>query len=147
MMLVLDASMALAWIFERRDVDQHDRAQRVLQMLAGDTVAIVPSLWSVEVANSLLVGERRNIISQAQSVDFLARLDRLPILIDTVSPASRRDPVLGLARQYGLTAYDACYLELALRTTGTLATFDVKLAQAARSAGALVFEWQPEAGY
>lgn len=140
MMLVLDASMTLAWIFERVDLDQHDCAQRLLQMLAGEPVALVPSLWSIEVANSLLVGERRNIISPAQSLDFLGRLDQLPIQVDTVAPASRRDPVLGLARQYGLTAYDACYLELTLRTSGMLATFDVKLAQAARAAGAAVFE-------
>ena len=138
-MLVLDASMALAWIFEREDADQHDCADRALQMLEG-VPASVPSLWHVEVANSLLVGERRKIIAPAQSQDFLLRLDQLPITVDTGSPVLRRDPVLGIARQYGLSAYDACYLDLALRVTGVLATFDVKLAQAARAAGVTVFE-------
>jgi predicted nucleic acid-binding protein len=39
----------------------------------------------------------------------------------------------------GLSAYDATYLELALREGAELATFDGKLADAMRSAGGSVF--------
>lgn len=139
MTLVLDASMTLAWIFERTNADQGERASRALQALSS-TDALVPSLWHAEVANALLVGERRKVIMQAQSREFLRRLDQLPIMTDTTSPASRRDPVMALARQYELSAYDACYLDLALRTAGMLATFDTKLAHAANLAGVPVFQ-------
>lgn len=139
MTLVLDASMTLAWVFERTNPDQGERANRALQALAGTDV-VVPSLWHAEVTNALLVGERRKVIVQAQSQEFLWRLDQLPILTDTAPPVLRRDPVMALARQYRLSAYDACYLDLTLRTAGTLATFDVKLAHAASLAGVPVFQ-------
>ena len=138
MILVLDASVALAWIFERLDAAEHDRADRALGTLA-TTSAMVPPLWQVEVANGLLVGERRKVIQVAQSQDFLRRLVNLPIKVDCNLPVAQTPDVLIIARQYGLTAYDACYLDVAIRTTGTLATFDVKLASAASAAGVPVF--------
>lgn len=54
-------------------------------------------------------------------------------------PVMRCDLVLALAREHGLTAYDATYLELALRVGAVLATFDGKLADAMRRAGGTVF--------
>ena len=138
MILVLDASVALAWIFERLDAAEHDRADRALGTLA-TTSAVVPPLWQVEVANGLLVGERRKVIQLAQSQNFLMRLLNLPIKVDANLSLARTQDVLTIARQYGLTAYDACYLDLAFQTTGTLATFDTKLASAANAAGVPVF--------
>jgi len=139
MILVIDASMALAWIFERENPAEADRANRVLES-ATETEMIVPPLWHTEVANALLVGERRKIVTEAQVIDFLARLDRLPIGTDDVLPAARRDQVMALARENGLTAYDAIYLDLALRTSASLATFDSKLLSAMRRVGGMVFE-------
>jgi len=69
----------------------------------------------------------------------LRRLDLLTIQVDSASGVSHRDTVLLVARKYDLTAYDACYLELALRLPAMLATFDRKLANATVSAGAAVF--------
>jgi predicted nucleic acid-binding protein len=137
-MLVLDASMALAWVFARQAQDERDCADRALQALHG-MPARVPAIWHVEIANSLLVGERRQVISEAQSTDYLRRLDQLAILADPAEGAVHRGAVLRVARQHGLTAYDACYLELALRLSATLATFDRKLATAARATGCAVF--------
>jgi len=137
--LVLDASMALAWIFERGKPAEAACADRVLDAAISAQLT-VPSLWHTEVANALLVGERRKVITEAQVIDYLTRLDHLPIRMDDASPAVRRDQVLGLAREHGLTAYDATYLELSLRLGAVLATFDVKLAEAMRRAGGAVFE-------
>ncbi|GHU29997.1 hypothetical protein FACS189497_09020 [Betaproteobacteria bacterium] len=134
MSVVIDASMALAWIFERQRTDEAERAQRILGE-AGRVAMIVPLLWYTEVANALLVGERRQVVSEAQVIDYLARLDKLPIAQDSARPDARRDQVMALARQYRLSAYDATYLELALREGAGLATFDGKLADAMRSAG------------
>jgi predicted nucleic acid-binding protein len=138
MILVLDASMALAWVFERLDAAEQDCADRALGALAV-TSAVVPSLWQVEVANGLLVGERRKVIELVQSQDFLRRLVNLPIRVNNKLPVAHTHEVLRIARQYGLTAYDACYVDLALRTGGTLATFDMKLANAGSAAGVSVF--------
>lgn len=60
-------------------------------------------------------------------------------MTDNIVPQSRREIVMALAREYALTAYDATYLDLALRTGATLATFDKKLAEAMRRAGGAVF--------
>jgi predicted nucleic acid-binding protein len=81
MTLVLDASMALAWIFERSKDEQRDCARRALQTLT-NSLTLVPQLWGVEVANGLLVGERRKVITTLQSTKFLKHLDRLPITVD-----------------------------------------------------------------
>lgn len=138
MTLVIDASMALAWIFTREKPEEAVCADLALQATA-EMATIVPSLWHTEVANALLVGERRKIITEAQSIDFLARLARLPVTVDNWPTFSRRDQVMALARQYELTAYDATYLELALREGATLATFDNRLATAMRRAGGALF--------
>jgi len=137
-MMVLDASMALAWVFIRQTPGERDCANRALQALHG-APASVPAIWHAEVANSLLVGERRHVVTPVQSADYLRRLDLLTIQVDPTAGASHRDAVLFIARKYDLTAYDACYLELALRLSATIATFDRKLASAAVAAGAAVF--------
>lgn len=144
MKLVVDASMALAWLFERDNTEEADCADRALLVLA-DAETVVPPLWHTEVANALLVGERRHVVTQAQVIDYLNRLTRLPIATDDTAPASRRDLVMALAREHGLTAYDATYLDLALRTDSVLATFDRKLADAMRRAGGTVFSDAQEA--
>ena len=138
MKLVIDASMALAWFFERSKASEAALADRVLATLP-DYEAIVPVLWHAEVANALLIGERRGVASEAQVIDYTSRLSALPIATDDVLVALRRDFVMALAREHGLTAYDATYLELALRLGASLATFDLELAAAMRQAGGAVF--------
>jgi predicted nucleic acid-binding protein len=100
----------------------------------------VPALWHAEISNALLVGERRKVVREAQVLDYLSRLSKLPIITDDVEPASRREGVMALARQYGLSAYDATYLDLALRQGAVLATFDRRLAEAMTSTGGQLFE-------
>ncbi len=138
MTLVIDASMALAWIYAREKPAEAACADRALDALSQATV-LVSSLWYTEVANALLVGERRKIITKAQAIDFLAKLRRLPIEIDNATPAARQDQVMALAREYGLTAYDATYFDLALRNGAVLATFDAALVGAMSRAGGELF--------
>ena len=42
---------------------------------------------------------------------------------------------MDLARTYAMTVYDACYLELAARSSAVLATLDLRLQAAAVSEG------------
>ena len=138
MTLVLDASIALAWLFERADQIQAECADKVLSALTSYEV-VVPPLWHVETANALLVAERRKVVTEAQVADFVSKLGSLPITTDSAAPAERREVVMALAREHRLTAYDATYLDLALRNGAALATFDGALASAMRNAGGVVF--------
>ena len=57
------------------------------------------------------------------------------IQVDTATDAFALGATLVLGRQEGLAAYDAAYLELALRLGLPLATLDTRLAEAARKCG------------
>lgn len=131
---VLDASAALAWVFERTDASEAARALEHLDRLTLEE-AIVPELWHLEIANALLVAQRRAVISTARAHGFLSRLDALPIGTHPATFADRRERLFDLGREHGLSAYDATYLELALQTGAALATFDRRLAGAAARAG------------
>ena len=139
MSLVLDASMTLAWIFERADPQEQALADRMLENMTGQE-ALVPVLWHTEVANALLVAERRGVVSEAQVIDYLHRLSRLPIVTDDLGVSTRQGFVMALGREHRLSAYDATYLDLALRTGSQLASFDAKLVAAARAAGGAIYD-------
>lgn len=139
MKVVIDASMALAWLFERSKFEEGACAQRMLSSMAIAT-SVVPPLWHTEIVNALLMGERRNVVSEAQVIDYLNSLSNLSITTDSTALEHRREQVMGLAREYKLTAYDATYLDLALRTGSILATFDRELAEAMCRAGGTVFQ-------
>lgn len=127
---VLDGSVALAWCFP----DERSRAGDSLlkKLVAGK--GIVPALWCLEVANALLTGERRKRLTQTESAEALRLLGRLPLHVDDRSGLPFAENVVKIARQFRLTAYDATYLDLAVRLKLPLATFDRGLKKAARAA-------------
>jgi predicted nucleic acid-binding protein len=129
---VLDASVTLAWCFP----DEHTAyAEAALDLLANGAEAMAPAIWPFEVANALLVGEKRKRVTVAQVTSILQRITDLPISVDPVQIGRAFQQVLPLARQTELTEYDAAYLELALRLGLPLATLDAKLRQSAKDAG------------
>ena len=134
MPFVLDTSVSLAWHFED-DVSEY--ADRVLDMLASDA-AIVPSLWPLEVANGLINGERRRRLDQARLSRAVQLSRQLPITVHEVPLDLAPDAVLNLAREQGLSAYDAAYLELAMREGLPLATQDEDLRAAATRVGVVL---------
>jgi predicted nucleic acid-binding protein len=135
---VLDASMALAWLFKRADPVEAALADQALHDLPSSSW-LVPAIWHAEVANAMLRGERAGLIQPSQSGFFLSRISQADISADSESPRTHLAGVLTLARLHRLSAYDATYLELVLRIGGTLATFDRQLAAAVRLAGGRVF--------
>jgi len=128
---VIDASLAIAWCFD----DEATEATRALLDRFEDNHAEVPALWHLELANALAVGERNKRIIRARSSEFIALIGGLPIVIDEHTPSLALGTVLDLARREGLSAYDASYLELAMRRGLPLATKDNGLARAARRVG------------
>lgn len=101
--------------------------------------AVVPSLWSLEVANVLLVAERKHRITQAQTTRAITLLCSLPIVVDERTAAQAMGSTLALAREHNLSAYDAAYLELAMREGLPLATIDEQLSEVAPRSGVEIY--------
>ena len=135
--LVLDASVPLAWCFEDESAAL---PERLLGILETGTEMLTPSIWPLEVANALLMAERRKRITNAQATTFLRRISKLPIVVLPTPPERAFDHILPVARQHQITEYDAAYVELALRQALPLATLDAKLRRAAYSAGIALVE-------
>jgi predicted nucleic acid-binding protein len=133
--VVVDASVALAWCFPD---EASEYADGVLVALKGQTL-VVPAIWGLEITNALLTGERRKRLKQPEILRFVALLEGLSILQDGQGVSESVNNVLPLARHYGLSAYDAAYLELAIRHSTPLATLEGNLQKAARRAGIRIF--------
>ena len=129
--LVLDCSVAIAWLIpEERSND----AVKILKQVTQHG-AIVPSIWPLEIGNVLLTAQKRGRIDQDTSKQALYLLKELPITVDIDTTNHAWFKSFDLAQKYNLTLYDACYLELALRTNRSLITFDNALLKAASDAG------------
>lgn len=127
--VVLDSSIVLSWCLPDEggaDEFQHE--------VAGSG-AIVPSHWPLEVANALLMAERRQRIDAGFRNAVLRDLAALPISLDGETSARAWNETLRLAEAHRLTAYDAAYLELAQRLSLPLATLDRELRVAADALG------------
>jgi predicted nucleic acid-binding protein len=134
MSLVLDNSVAMLWLLPQSNPAGMALADKVLTQLQNDG-AMAPSLWTLEAANVIAKCQRLGKITQAQASAFVALLEGLGIAIDASTSQRALHDTLDLARQFRLSAYDAAYLELALREQLPLATLDDALQNAAREAG------------
>lgn len=133
--VVVDASVALAWAFPD---EASDYAEKVLIALNGRTI-LVPALWAIEITNAVLVAERRKRVAQPEVRRFVELLRELTVMMDSQGVAESVSNVLPLGRQYGLSAYDAAYLDVAMRNGAPLATLDGGLRKAGRKAGVEIF--------
>ena len=130
---VLDASVSLAWFVDDPIPDFAAHARRLLQ--TGST-AVVPLLWHLEMANGLVIAERRGALTRGlldRGLDDVEGLTASVIESSSVMVSVRQ--AHASARTFGLTAYDAFYLEIARREHLPLATLDRALTRAAAHAG------------
>lgn len=132
---MLDASFTFQWLLEDEASPEGDRTLAAIR-LGG---AAVPALWFVEITNVLGMAERRGRLSGAGVAEALTLLQSLPLEVAGPGALVEAGIVLDLMRRYGLTAYDATYLELALQLRLPIATRDRALLEAAAAAGAGVF--------
>jgi predicted nucleic acid-binding protein len=133
MLFVLDNSVVCGWLLENQANAYSDAV--AVQLQAGRAVA--PALLHLEYANVLRTACKRGTLFAQQAQEAITQLALLPIDTDREPPAPAQ--LLALALRYGLSAYDAVYLELALRRQLPIATTDAALADAARVAGVGVF--------
>lgn len=101
--------------------------------------ACVPVTWGLEVANVIARAEAKGLVTEARSGAFLEMLGGVDIEVDAATFSHSLSDTLQLARRYKLSAYDASYLELALRLGFPLATLDADLQKAAKKAGVKKF--------
>ncbi len=132
MSFVVDNSITLAWCFE----DEQTPSLIALLDRVVEQGAVAPQLWPIEALNGLLTAERRGRITATVRRRLAGFLSELPIVIDDETAGRVWASSAQLAEQYRLTAYDATYLELALRLELPLATSDAALVAAARAVGA-----------
>jgi predicted nucleic acid-binding protein len=130
---VLDASVTLAWFLDRPTAPYADH---VRQLLLRGNRAVVPALCKLEIANGFIMAERRGMLASSDTAEALKNLDVViaQAVENSEDPVSMRS-VLQAAREFRLTAYDAVYLETALRQDLPLATLDRQLLAAASKAG------------
>ena len=138
--LVLDSSVAFAWVLPRQ---QTTRTASVLDQ-STDHGALTTALWPIEVANVLLLYERRGQMTAAERVNAMGLFAGLDVEIDNQTQTRAWGTAYDLALAHKLTVYDAGYLELALRAGLPLATLDSALVHAATKLGVPVLGYSEE---
>ena len=129
---VLDASIALGWMLDRPIPARSALARKLI--IGGDS-PVAPLLWRYEIANAVAISERRGRLSADQVRILMADLEEFSVIVEVDPVYVRISSLIETAQRANLTAYDATYLELAVRRRLPLATLDNKLRDAARGAG------------
>jgi predicted nucleic acid-binding protein len=129
---VIDASIAFSWVHPDQSTPE---TRSLLLDVERGAALVVPSLWFTEVANGLLVLQRRKRITANERLTALQRLENLNPTIDEPSGRASFSRTSELAEAHGLTVYDATYLEIAVRRKLALATRDAPLRKAAKAEG------------
>jgi len=135
---VLDASVALLWLAPAANPAGATYAAATLVALK-QSQAVVPSLFALEIANVVAKLESTGAVTEAKSQRYIAIFGCLNVSVDQATAAHALSNTLNLARRHKLSAYDAAYLELSLRTGLPLVTLDAGLAKAATASGASLF--------
>ena len=138
MSFVLDNSVTMRWFFGDGKTQELAYAGKVLDAMKKAN-AHVPVTWGLEMANVIARAEAKGWVTEARSGAFLEMLEGVDIEVDTATFQHAMSDTLQLARRYKLSAYDASYLELALRQGIPLATLDEDLQKAAKKSGVKKF--------
>lgn len=129
---VADASVGFAWVYPGQATPETDH---LLNEVAAGATVIVPALWYLEMANVLLMAQRRHRLTVAQRKAALEQLTALQFSVDEEGAQNAFSKTSELAEKHGLTIYDATYLELASRRSLPLASRDQALRNAAKQCG------------
>jgi predicted nucleic acid-binding protein len=133
--LVVDASIALAWALPD---ETSAYAEAALSLVEREGLR-VPEIWPREIANGLAVAHVRRRLTSQDEAAFLTALSHLRIEIETAPPLSILRDGTEAAARFGLTAYDAAYVDLAQREKLILARLDGRMLKAAEQSGVVVF--------
>ncbi len=137
---MLDCSVTMTWCFE----DEASKSAEHSLALLEKRTASVPPIWSIEVMNVLRVAERKNRINISSSDHFIRFLNTLPITVDSGLNHFLNTSILAISRKHALSAYDAAYLEMALRYNIPLVSFDKNLCAAAKKEDVPFLSMEPQ---
>jgi predicted nucleic acid-binding protein len=129
---IVDASVGFAWVYQNQATPETDH---LLHEVAAGAAVIVPALWFLEMANVLLLAQRRHRLTAIQRKAAMEKLTAMQLTVDEEGSRHAFAKTSELAEKYGLTCYDATYLELALRRSLPLASRDEALSNAAKQCG------------
>ena len=133
---VIDNSVIMSWCFKDETSQYSDNILEKLTV----SMAVVPSIWPLEIANVLLEAERKNRLGEADSARFITLINKLPIKVEQETPERMLKEIFALAREHDLSSYDASYLDLAMKSGLPIATLDEKLISAAKRSHVPVLE-------
>src|ERR1700676_3559566 len=126
MAFVLDCSVTLSWLLP----DERGAATDALVDELQRTTAVAPAIWPYEVANALLVAQRRARIGDNDLIRVRRALAALPIEVEAVASDHILSAVSDLGRRLDVTSYDPAYVELAGGRGLPLATLGARLRKA-----------------
>jgi predicted nucleic acid-binding protein len=132
----------MSWCFEDQ---QTNFSEAVLTAIEQGAAPISPPIWMYEVINVLAAARKKKLIDQATALTFWNKVSKLVEVVE-IQGKSTAHEILNVSERYHLTAYDAAYLELALREGFPLATLDKDLKKAAQTAGVHLFTVHEGAG-
>ena len=125
----VDSSVVSGWYLENQATPY---TEAISERLREDR-AVVPALWELELTNVLRTACLRQRMTAEKAQQVLARIAKLPIAVNRVGAPPHE--LMALALRFGLSSYDAAYLELAFRLQLPVATVDVALSDAAVASG------------
>jgi len=131
--IVADASFTGAWLLPD---ERSTAADMILKQIVNKREELaVPELWNYEMMNLLLVAFRRNRIQESHMVLGIRLVQSLPCTFYDHHTALSKNRTHTFAQRFALSAYDACYLELADRLQCKLYSLDNVLVKAAQKLG------------
>ncbi len=134
---MVDASVILSWCFP----DEHSEvAEKVAGMFREGARAVAPSFFPHEIVNALLFAEKRKRVSRQMVQSFLDDVRILPVDLRSLELGDAVRKIHLCAVEYGLTAYDAAYLTIAIDESLPLATIDNGLIRACKQAGGMLLQ-------
>jgi predicted nucleic acid-binding protein len=129
---IVDASVGFAWVYQGQATPATDH---LLNEVAAGAIVTVPALWFLEMSNVLLMAQRRHRLTAAQRKAAMEKLTAMQFTVDEEGARHAFGKTSELAEKYGLSIYDATYLELASRRSLPLASRDEALIKAAKQCG------------
>ncbi|MBW6463445.1 MAG: type II toxin-antitoxin system VapC family toxin [Dethiobacteria bacterium] len=126
--MVVDASVALAWVLPGEDTKNALLLRNQAAENPNPILLIPPTFW-FEVANVLWVAIRRNRIKKSSATKALEILQNFDFTVYPVDPTN----CLHLSIAHDLAVYDSAYLHLALEQQAVLWTMDQALKKVAEN--------------
>jgi predicted nucleic acid-binding protein len=130
--LVIDSSVGFSWVHPNQATPE---TNKLLEDVEAGASVVVPPLWFLAMANSLLVLQRRKKLTREERKAALLTLSEMRFIVDDAPAKAAFDKVSELADKHDLTVYDAVYLEVALRRKLPLASRDTALIHVAKKCG------------